>query len=154
MGIAELMKRETGMVAGVADPEVSSKAIRRRFTATYKRRMLQEADQCCSGGIAELLRREGLYSSHLTTWRKQRESEEIAGLEPRKRGKKPVPRNSQATSKNRASSLDLDLDLDVDADGLVRGKLFRHNIYQIAPYICMPTSKSTSRSRSKSRTGD
>jgi transposase-like protein len=79
--------------SGVADPEVSSKAVRRRFTATYKRRILQEADQCGPGGIAALLRREGLYSSHLTTWRKLRETGEIAGLEPRKRGKKPVPRN-------------------------------------------------------------
>ena len=42
------------------------------------------------------MRREGLYSSHLTTWRKQRETGEIAGLEPRKRGKKPVPRNPLA----------------------------------------------------------
>ena len=77
----------------VADPEVSSKALRRRFTATYKRRILQEADQCGPGGIAALLRREGLYSSHLTTWRRQRATGEISGLEPRKRGKKPVPRN-------------------------------------------------------------
>ncbi len=47
-------------------------------------------------GLPALLRREGLYSSHLTTWRKQRETGEIAGLEPRKRGKKPVPRNPLA----------------------------------------------------------
>ncbi|RPH77325.1 MAG: helix-turn-helix domain-containing protein [Nitrospiraceae bacterium] len=46
--------------------------------------------------MAILLRREGLYSSHLTTWRHQREQGEIAGLEPRKRGKKPVPRNPLA----------------------------------------------------------
>jgi len=122
MGIPAIMMKDTGMVApersegersetswsggatipmaataskdsGVADPEVSSKAVRRRFTATYKRRILQEADQCGPGGIAALLRREGLYSSHLNTWRKQRETGEVAGLEPRKRGKKPVPRN-------------------------------------------------------------
>jgi transposase len=80
-------------VPGLANPEVSDKAVRRRFTAEYKRRILQEADQCGSGGIAALMRREGLYSSHLTTWRKQRKSGEIAGLAPRKRGKKPVPRN-------------------------------------------------------------
>jgi transposase len=124
MGIAEL-KRETGMTAPEssegersetsrnggavipvaepaprdsedANPEVRDKAVRRRFTATYKRRILQEADQCGPGGIAALLRREGLYSSHLTTWRKLRETGEIAGLEPRKRGKKPVPRNPMA----------------------------------------------------------
>lgn len=67
--------------------------MRRRFTAEYKRRILQEADQCSRGETAALLRREGLYSTHLTVWRKQRESGEIAGLEPRRRGKKPVPRN-------------------------------------------------------------
>jgi hypothetical protein len=63
-----------------------------------------------------------------------------------------LSRNSLVTSKNRVRSLDLDLDLDVDVDGPVRGKLSRHNIYQIAPYLCMSTSKSTSRSKSKSRT--
>lgn len=78
------------------DPEVSAKAVRRQYSAAYKRRILQEADQCGPGGIAALLRREGLYSSHLTTWRKQRKSGEIAGLAPRKRGKKPVPRNPLA----------------------------------------------------------
>jgi len=83
-----------------ADPEVS-KAIRRQYTAAYKRRILQEAEQCGPGGIAALLRREGLYSSHLNTWRKQRESGEIAGLEPRKRGKKPIPRNPLAAENER-----------------------------------------------------
>jgi transposase-like protein len=80
----------------IADPEVDSKATRRRFSAEYKRRILQEADRCESGEVAALMRREGLYSSNLTTWRKQRKSGEIAGLEPRKRGKKPVPRNPLA----------------------------------------------------------
>jgi transposase InsO family protein len=62
---------------------------------------LQEADKCGPGAIAALLRREGLYSSHLTTWRKQRESGEFAGLEPRKRGKKPIPRNPLAAENER-----------------------------------------------------
>ena len=79
-----------------ADPEVESKAKRRRFSAAYKRRILDEADKGGPGAIAGLLRREGLYSSHLTTWRKQREAGEIAGLEPRKRGEKPVPKNPLA----------------------------------------------------------
>jgi transposase len=78
------------------DPEVTAKAVRRQFTAAYKRRVLEEADPCGPGGIAALLRREGLYSSHLNTWRQQREAGEIAGWEPRKRGKKPVPRNPLA----------------------------------------------------------
>jgi len=80
----------------VVDPEVESKAKRRQFSATYKRRILNEADKGGSGAIASLLRREGLYSSHLTTWRKQRESGEIVGLEPRKRGKKPAPKDPLA----------------------------------------------------------
>jgi transposase-like protein len=67
--------------------------MRRQFSASYKRRILQEADEGGAGAVAGLLRREGLYSSNLNTWRKQRESGEITGLAPRKRGKKPVPRN-------------------------------------------------------------
>jgi len=69
------------------DPEVVVKAQRRRFTAEYKHRILQEADACThSGEIGALLRREGLYSSHLTTWRHQRARGELQGLTPAKRG--------------------------------------------------------------------
>ena len=74
-----------------ADPEVSTRGIRRRFSAAYKRRILQEADKCDSGELGALLRREGLYHSNLTTWRRQRESGELSGLQPKKRGKKPNP---------------------------------------------------------------
>jgi transposase len=74
-----------------ANPEVSSKGVRRRFSAAYKRRILQEADKCESGEIGALLRREGLYYSNLTKWRKQRDSGELSGLQPRKRGRKPNP---------------------------------------------------------------
>jgi len=84
-----------------ADPEVDSKAKRRKFSAAYKRRVLDEADKGGSGSIAGLLRREGLYSSHLNTWRKQRESGELAGLEPRKRGKKPIMQNPLTSEVNR-----------------------------------------------------
>jgi len=67
-------------------PEVSEKASRRRFTAEYKARILEEADRCTEPGqVGELLRREGLYSSHLTNWRRQRD----AGLAPKQRGRKP-----------------------------------------------------------------
>ncbi len=82
--------------AGTPDPEVSARSLRRRFGAEYKLRILNEADSCDSGGVAALLRREGLYSSHLTAWRRQRESGEIAGLQPRKRGKKPIPKSPLA----------------------------------------------------------
>jgi transposase-like protein len=79
-------------VLAATETEVSSKAQRRRFTAEYKRKVLQEADCCTkSGELAGLLRREGLYSSHLTTWRQQRERAELAGLQPKKRGPKARP---------------------------------------------------------------
>jgi len=67
--------------------EVTSKAKRRRFTAEYKRKVLQDADACTeSGQVGALLRREGLYSSHLTTWRQARERGELEGLAPKRRG--------------------------------------------------------------------
>lgn len=73
------------------DTEVVAKAVRRRFSAEYKLRILEEAEACSSGEIGALLRREGLYSSHLTTWRRQREAGQLAGLTPKKRGPKPNP---------------------------------------------------------------
>jgi transposase-like protein len=76
----------------VPEVEVVAKASRRRFTAEYKRKILQEADACREpGAIGALLRREGLYSSNLTTWRAQRERGELAGLTPKKRGPAPKP---------------------------------------------------------------
>jgi transposase-like protein len=75
----------------VPDPEVVVGAKRRRFTAEYKARILREAERCTrSGEIGALLRREGSYSSHLITWRRQREQEGSAGLS-RKRGRKADP---------------------------------------------------------------
>jgi transposase-like protein len=68
---------------------------RRRFTAEYKLRILQEADGCSSGEVGALLRREGLYSSHLTTWRRQREAGQLAGLRPKKRGRKADSRATE-----------------------------------------------------------
>jgi transposase-like protein len=66
------------------------KPARRRFTAEYKRRILEEADRLTAPGeLGALLRREGLYSSHLSTWRKQREQGMLDGLAPKKRGRKP-----------------------------------------------------------------
>ena len=70
--------------------EVVAKATRRRFTVEYKRAIVREADACRTpGAIGALLRREGLYSSHLTTWRGARDRGELAGA-PKKRG--PVRR--------------------------------------------------------------
>lgn len=74
------------------DPEVAERAARRRFTAEYKRRVLHEADACAGvGELGGLLRREGLYSSHLTTWRRQREQGTLAALSPKKRGRPATP---------------------------------------------------------------
>jgi len=72
------------------DPEVLPKAKRRSYTTGYKLWVLEEADKCREqpGQIGAFLRREGLYSSHLTTWRRQREAGQMAGLKPRKRGRK------------------------------------------------------------------
>jgi transposase len=84
-------------VAVAPDPEVVEKASRRRFTAKYKLQVLEEADRCEPGEIGALLRREGLYSSHLTTWRRQREAGALAALTPRKRGRKGHAVDAQGT---------------------------------------------------------
>jgi transposase len=71
------------------DPEVVPQAKRRQFTAEYKQRILEAADQAAgSGGIGAMLRREGLYSSLLTTWRREREAGVRQALTPNKRGPK------------------------------------------------------------------
>jgi transposase-like protein len=89
-----------------ADVEVVAKAQRRRFTAEYKRRIVREADRCTTAGaIGALLRREGLYSSHLVTWRAARDRGELAGLAPKKRGPKaalPDPREKKIAEQERA----------------------------------------------------
>ena len=77
--------------------EVVAKATRRRFSAEYKLKVLREADGCRKPGeIGALLRREGLYSSHLVTWRRQREKGELSALSPRKRGPAPREKNPLA----------------------------------------------------------
>jgi len=76
----------------IPEVEVAEKAVRRQFSAEYKRKILTEADACTrEGAIGALLRREGLYSSHLTVWRAARERGAIAGLAPKKRGPKVTP---------------------------------------------------------------
>ena len=75
----------------VPDP-APERASRRRFTAEYKLQVLRQADQCAGvGELGALLRREGLYSSHLTTWRRQREQGALAALAPRKRVRPTAP---------------------------------------------------------------
>ena len=78
--------------AGVPDPELVEQAKRRSFTAKYKREVLARADACSAPGeVGELLRREGLYTSHLTYWRKQRKDGALKEL-GRPRGRKPTDR--------------------------------------------------------------
>jgi transposase-like protein len=81
---------------------VPEKPIRRRFTVEYKMRILAEADACSeSGQMGELLRREGLYSSHLSNWRRQREAGALVGLTPKRRGRKAKPKNPLAEENQR-----------------------------------------------------
>ena len=76
------------------DPEVVQRPVRRRFTVDYKQRILTEvAAASDTRTIGRILRREGLYSSHLTNWRKTRDRLQRAALEPQKRGPKPSPKN-------------------------------------------------------------
>jgi transposase len=72
--------------------EVVANAKHRQYTAEYKLRILRELDGSHgTGETGALLRREGLYSSHLTNWRRQREVGELGGLAPQKRGPKMDP---------------------------------------------------------------
>ena len=84
------MDREvTGVVE---DVQVPAKPKRRTYTAEYKRRILKEAYACAApGAVGALLRREGLYSSHLVMWRRARARGVLAALAPKKRGRKPTP---------------------------------------------------------------
>ena len=76
------------------DPEVVAKPKRRKFTAQYRLRILEEAESCTQpGAVGRLLRREGLYSSHLTEWRRARREGSLQGLTPSKRGRKLAERN-------------------------------------------------------------
>ena len=78
------------LAASRPDPEVTGKAKRRRFTVEYKQRILKEAEAAATtrGGVGALLRREGLFSSHLVSWRRERDQGIREALTPRKRGPK------------------------------------------------------------------
>jgi len=93
--------------ATALDPEVPAKPARRRFTADYKRRILTLADACTEpGSLGALLRQEGLYSSNLTAWRRQRDAGALSALTPRKRGRKEkdcnplIPENETLRKEN------------------------------------------------------
>ncbi len=81
-------------IGAIPNPEVCEKAIRRKFTAEQKLRILKLADNCVeSGSLGALLRREGIYQSNLKTWRRQRDDGMLSGLTPKKRGRKIAERN-------------------------------------------------------------
>jgi len=94
LGASEGARRATGAAPSeaepLADPEVTALPKRRRFSAGYKRRILRAAAACkAPGEVGALLRREGLYSSHLTHWRRELEALEEAALSAKRRGPKP-----------------------------------------------------------------
>lgn len=94
-GVVDTVPVEREMRPAPPDPEVPERARRRQFTAAYKLRILEEADACsASGQVGSLLRREGLYSSHLVDWRRQRAAGTLAALAPRRRGRPPVSPSS------------------------------------------------------------
>ena len=118
MGTMEGVRRATGivpmagasahLVSPIPDPEVAEKKPRRKFTAKYKLRILAQADVCTQPGqLGALLRREGLYSSNLTTWRQQRKKGILQAMSPKKRGRKRqktnplVKRVAQLENENR-----------------------------------------------------
>jgi len=86
------MEARVEMAVTPENVQVAAKPHRRAFTAEYKRRILQEAEACTTpGAVGALLRREGLYSSHLVEWRRARARGELAALTPKKRGRKAAP---------------------------------------------------------------
>ena len=105
LAVLQGARRATGDAANSASPaepagtdtEVVPRARRRSFTKADKRRILQAADRCTQPGeIGALMRREGVYSSSLSTWRRQRETADLAALAPQKRGPKANPGRAEA----------------------------------------------------------
>ena len=96
---------------GIPDPELVESPRRRRFSAEYKLRVLREADACTKAGeVGALLRREGLYSSHLSEWRKQRDEGALAALERERGRKKPNPLQAEnAKLRRRAERAEAEL---------------------------------------------
>jgi transposase len=89
-----------GVAGRPSDPEVVERPARRRFSAEYKLRILREVDGCSKKGeVGAILRREGLFSSHLTEWRRAREKGALGALEPSKRGRKAT-RNDPLVKEN------------------------------------------------------
>ena len=100
--LSKTLAEGTTAPARAPDPEVVAQARPRHFSAEYKRRILEEAERCTRPGeVGAMLRREGLYASHLSKWREQRARGEIQGLGPQSRGRKgttPTAREAELTA--------------------------------------------------------
>lgn len=107
--VSEGARRATAeMASGEAarrDPEVVAIARRRQFSGSEKRRLLAEADRCKAGGtLGAFLRRERIYSSMLSSWRKQMDAADRIALAPKRRGPKPDPSARQIEQLNRENA--------------------------------------------------
>ena len=136
-------RRATGEASSIApprpDPEVAATAKRRQFSPSERRRILAAADRCSKiGEIGALLRREGIYSSMLTYWRKRREATDEAALAPQKRGRKADP----AIAEGRRVA-----ELTRENDRLRRKLAQAHTIIDVQKKLCtllgLPTAEDT-----------
>lgn len=128
--VAEGARRATAVAASTAapDPEVAATAKRRQFSSAEKRRILNAADRCTQPGeLGALLRREGIYSSMLTTWRKQRAQAEATALQARRRGRKPDPVLAQASQVEQ---------LQRENDRLRRRLAEAHTVIEVQKKLC------------------
>jgi len=132
------------------DPEVTAKAVRRSFNAEYKQRILREADGCREeGAIGALLRREGLYSSHLSTWRRQRAEAVSQALSPHRRGRQAAPpplveeneklRRENARLAERLQQAELIIDVQKKISSLLGSPLPHNGNGEVS--WCAPSSK-------------
>ena len=120
--MSEVTRKDQSGSNSPKDPEVLEKPVRRRFNAKYKLRVLELADRCTEiGQLGQLLRREGLYSSHLTTWRRQREEGTLAALQPKRRGRK-APSQAPLVQENERLRRENERLTERLRDGLARGK--------------------------------
>jgi transposase len=127
---AEGARRATGGAASSAapDPEVAASAKRRQFSGAEKRRILNAADRCTKPGeLGALLRREGIYSSMLATWRKQRAQAEEAALQARQRGRKADPVMAETRKLEQ---------LQRDNDRLRRRLAQAHTVIEVQKKLC------------------
>jgi transposase len=145
-GASEGVRRATGeapSIAPPANPEVVATARRRQFSGTEKRRILLAADRCTKPGeVGALLRSEGIYSSLLATWRKQRDRGDATVLEARKRGRKP---DALVASQHKVRAMQLEI------DRLGRCLAQAHEIIDVQKKLCdllgLPTAEPAERTR-------